>query len=66
MAANIATPIRFIKSVRLYMPNLWPLVMFIMTAFLLAFNTAVVKFAITIIGEVIEIIRKVWEAIPLN
>ncbi len=63
---SITYPIRFMKLVRAYMPNGWVLISFVMILFVLIFGVVIARLAVTIIGEVIDIIRRIWEAIPLN
>lgn len=63
---SVTYPIRFVKMIRQYMPNGWILLSVVLIAFFLIFGLVVVRLAVTIIGEVVGIIRDLWEAIPLN
>lgn len=64
MVSNIARPIGIFRGLSLYVPNLWPylLLMFFMLAWVIFI--LLVKFGVAIISESMELLRKVWEAIP--
>lgn len=59
-------PVRFVKTLQLYAPATWPLVSTVFISAMLMLFTLFTKLAISIIATVIEIVRRVWEAIPLN
>lgn len=63
---SITYPIRMIRTVEAYMPNMWWLLVVIFSGFIISFFMIVIRLALTVIVEVIEIIRRIWEAIPLN
>lgn len=64
--STIAYPIRFMRTIKDYMPNIWWLVTIMFSGLIVYIAIIVIKVAIAIISEVIEIIRRIWEAIPLN
>lgn len=59
-------PVRFLKTLQLYAPATWPLVSVVFISAILMLFTLFTKFGIAIVTTVIEVIRRVWEAIPLN
>lgn len=63
---SITYPVRFMRTVAAYMPNTWRIIVIVFGMFLVIFGNTIAKLAVTIISEVINIIRRVWEAIPLN
>lgn len=63
---SIATLISFIKSVQLYLPRTWPMVMVSLAVLGLILFTYTARFAVRWAVALIEWIRRLWEAIPLN
>jgi hypothetical protein len=66
MAEAITTPISYAKAVQFYMPNLWPMVFFLLIATAWIFFNLIAKFGIAIGSELLELLYKIWEALPLN
>lgn len=64
--SKLTLPIGYIKGVIRYMPNLAPLLIFMMAAFLYMVAVRFIKLAYTIIMWVIEKLERIWEAIPMN
>ncbi len=62
----IAMPVRMVRTVREYMPNMWPVLATILSGFLVVVAYYIGKFAIMIVGNLVEIIRRIWEVIPFN
>lgn len=59
-------PFRFLRAMAIYTPNTWPFWAVMISGFALYVLTKVIRFAVTIIVTLIEWIRRIWEAIPLN
>lgn len=66
MLGAVTYPVRFIKAIKVYLPNTWVLVYVLLACFIVIFSTLVLKFAMAILGDVVGVIRDIWEAIPLN
>lgn len=64
--SSIAYPFRFLRSVKAYMPNTWRALFPLFLVFLIVFGVHLAKFAVTIISEVLEVIRRLWDALPLT
>lgn len=64
--ANITLPIQLMKSVRIYAPNLWPLVYFAFLIVGIMIAVSFTKFAVAIVTTIIEIVRRLWQALPLT
>jgi hypothetical protein len=63
---NVGAPISYIKALGMYMPNAAPVVgVLILMAAWVAFNV-MAKPMIGIAKVLLELIRRLWEAIPLN
>lgn len=62
----IVYPVRFLRTIQIYMPNTWILVLVIIGCFLIIVATTIIKFGMAILGDVVAVIRDIWEAIPLN
>jgi len=66
LVQNITMPVRMVKSVFIYAPNLWPLVLAVMISASIMIITVALKFGVGLVATIIEIIRRLWEALPLN
>jgi hypothetical protein len=64
LGTAITSPIAYAKAIGLYMPNLWPIVLFLILAVMWIFFNLAVKYGLAIGSEVFNIILKLWEAIP--
>jgi hypothetical protein len=64
LAINITWPIRMAKATQIYVPNLWPFVLFILVAAGWVFFNLSAKFAIAILAEILELLRKLYHMIP--
>ena len=61
---NMSLPITYLKSVSLYMPSTWRLVLALLMAFIWMVFVTITKFFIAVIADNVEIIRRIYEAIP--
>jgi hypothetical protein len=64
LAGSITTPISYAKAVAIYMPNLWPLIFFLLLATAWIFFILIAKFGVAIISDVINFLFKLIEALP--
>jgi hypothetical protein len=62
----IAYPFRFVRSLKTYMPNAWRGIFPFFLVLIVVFGTHVSKFAVSIISEVIDVVRRLWDALPLT
>jgi len=61
-----ASMFQFIKALRWYMPNLWPLVFMMLFIFTLIMSHRLIKISVAVIGTAIEYLRRIWDAIPFK
>lgn len=64
MAESITTPIAYVKMIQFYLPNIWPLLFGILLMATWVFFILFVKFAIAVISEALELLRRLIELIP--
>jgi len=64
MGSFVGEPFKYIRGVREYIPNMWPLVLFSLLVFLWVFFTIVVKWAVGVSATVAEVVRRIIELIP--
>lgn len=64
MAESVAAPISWIRAIQYMMPNAWPMVLAALLSLAWMVFIIIAKFAIAVIAEVIEVIRKLIELIP--
>jgi hypothetical protein len=53
-------------ALRWYMPNLWPLVFAMLVIFAFIMGTRIIKVSLAVIATAIEILRRIWDAIPFK
>lgn len=63
---SMASVISFVKSIQLYLPTMWPTIYALLAGVSIIIFTIVVKFAVHWAVIILEWIRRIWEAIPLN
>lgn len=66
IVANIATPFVWVRIIQVYMPNTWPIISFLLLAMGWIIFNLLAKYAIGIVSEVLEVLRRIWEMIPFN
>ena len=64
--STLGLVISLIKSVQIYFPVMWPTILAILLAFSLILFTVIARFIVSWVVIILEWIRRVWEAIPLN
>lgn len=64
LGESVAAPLSYARLIQTYLPNLWPLVLFLILAVGWIFFNLVAKYAISIIGNLGELIRRLIELLP--
>lgn len=64
--STLSLVISLIKSVQIYFPVMWPTILAVLLAFGLILFTVIARFIVSWAVIILEWIRRVWEAIPLN
>lgn len=64
IGGSVAVPLTYIRALPDYVPNLWPLILFLLLAMGWILFTLSLKFAISIIGSLLEVVRRLIELIP--
>lgn len=64
LVTNVTAPISYVRALSVYMPTMWPYLVFVLLLVLWIFINLLVKFGVGIITEVIEAVRKLIELIP--
>lgn len=64
LGESVAAPISYVRLIQTYLPNLWPLVLFLLLAVGWIFFNLVAKYAVSIIGNLGELIRRLIELLP--
>lgn len=64
LSTNLTAPIRYAKAVGIYVPNLWPIILFLLLATIWIFFVLIVKYGIAIVAETAEVLRKLIELFP--
>jgi hypothetical protein len=62
----VAAPIRYTKSLALYMPNTWPYVWMIFLLFLWITLILIIKFATAIFASAFHMVRWLWGMLPFT
>lgn len=63
LVSDLTRPIAFIKFLGLYMPNTWPLILFVLLAAAWVFFNLIVKYGIAIVSESLEVLRKIVDLV---
>lgn len=66
LTANLSWPIRFIRSGSIYLPNLWPFLLFLILAVIWIFFVVISKWAVAIVAETLDIIRRIKQMLPFQ
>ncbi|RMH01285.1 MAG: hypothetical protein D6706_02080 [Chloroflexi bacterium] len=64
MISFATQPVGYVRSLAVYMPNIWPYVLAVFLMLLWVFLNLLVKFGLAIVSEFLEVLRKVIELIP--
>lgn len=64
--STLSLVISLVKSVQIYFPVMWPSILAILIAFSLILFVVIAKFVVSWAVIILEWIRRIWEAIPLN
>lgn len=64
MTGSLTTPISYVKAMQLYLPHLWPMILFLFLVTIWMFFILIVKFAIAVIADSSDVLRRIIELFP--